>query len=194
MKEFEKKVLLSAQEFSFLCNHFFLGERRWCQVNYYYDTDDLMLSAHGITCRIREQDGKFTQTVKTHAAANADCSVETSRPVPGAEMRFPLDHFHLKRRGCLVTDRRMMRLPNGIAVMLDSNQYLGITDYEMEIEYPPAAYAQADEVLNTVASKLTWHALVPDKSAFLRRVGKNGSKSQRFFARLSALYDDDSCI
>lgn len=76
MFEFEKKVLLTAKEYETIVSKFCENLQSKCQINYYFDTDDLDMNKKGITCRIRLKDGIYTTTVKKHNYEHQDCSFE----------------------------------------------------------------------------------------------------------------------
>ncbi|MBQ7335743.1 MAG: hypothetical protein IJW92_04665 [Clostridia bacterium] len=52
MIEFEKKILLTKEEYDCLFAHFGQEKPRVKQVNYYFDTDDFLMNRKNITCRI----------------------------------------------------------------------------------------------------------------------------------------------
>ena len=58
MIELEKKLIISKEEYDYLIEHFGYDNQH-CrkpiikQINYYFDTDDLLMNAQNITCRIR---------------------------------------------------------------------------------------------------------------------------------------------
>ena len=121
--EFEKKILLTEEEYQAVLKQRSREERRhrrehYVQKNHYYDTEDLSMNRQGITCRIREKEGRFTATHKTHASGH---SIEKSAAVTGVSDLFPLTSAPLKRKGCLLTERHKWSLENGIVVCLDKN-------------------------------------------------------------------------
>ena len=69
MLEFEKKIILSPQEYDFLVRLQDQSAEKIEQINHYYDTDDFALNRKGITYRIREINDEFTATIKNHRAA-----------------------------------------------------------------------------------------------------------------------------
>ena len=54
MKEFERKMLLSKDEYDILMKYLEKSGSTTRQVNYYFDTDDFLMNKKGVTCRIRE--------------------------------------------------------------------------------------------------------------------------------------------
>ena len=62
MMEFEKKILLTEEEYQAVLKQRSREGRRhrrehYVQKNHYYDTEDLSMNRQGITCRIREKGG-----------------------------------------------------------------------------------------------------------------------------------------
>ncbi len=64
MTEREIKVILSENEYMALIMTFCRYQMSKIQVNYYFDTDELLMNKNGITCRIRLKDGIYKATVK----------------------------------------------------------------------------------------------------------------------------------
>ena len=61
MIEYEKKILLTKDEYKKLITTFSENAKTIVQKNHYYDTRDYKLNKNGVTCRIREKDNKFIQ-------------------------------------------------------------------------------------------------------------------------------------
>ena len=183
MLEFEKKVMLTEREYCFLRDNRYQSGTDTLQVNHYYDTDDFELSKKGITCRIREKDGIYTATVKAHQYKGADCSVENSRHVVDQYDDFLFKGMNAAYQGCLETVRCTFVTENGISVMLDENHYLGIVDYELEIEYKADAEDSALNELDAIESDLVHSGLLTDVNVFRLRIGQGKNKSARFFNR-----------
>ena len=81
MTEFEKKLLISKDEYNYLMEHFnyentLLQKNNIKQINYYFDTDDFSMNRQNITCRIRLKDGKYKGIIKQHSL-NSEQSTET---------------------------------------------------------------------------------------------------------------------
>lgn len=183
MLEFEKKALLTELEYIFLRDHgHFYGESS-VQINHYYDTDDFELSKKGITCRIREKNGKFTATIKEHETEYKNCSVENSRQVGGKWDDSMFRAMGLKYQGSLETNRIICERYPGVKIMLDRNKYLGTEDYELEIEYDPDSEVRADAELRAISKQLFFLGGFLGQRSFDTRIGKAPSKSSRFFQR-----------
>ena len=138
------------------------------------------MNRQGITCRIREKEGRFTATHKTHASGH---SIEKSAAVTGVSDLFPLASTPLKRKGCLLTERHKWSLENGIVVCLDKNTYLEAVDYELGIEYPQGQEELAYLEIQAVTDDLCSAGLMHSAGEIVGRLLWAKSKSQRFFDR-----------
>ena len=147
MLEYEKKFVLSQTEYEVLRNTF-NGYNTKTQVNYYYDTEDFFYNQKGITYRIREKDGEYEATVKTHFSNNY--SEEKTVTVKNAFDTSAFTGTNVLLHGCLQTDRKEIIMPNGMCIALDKNTYLDTVDYELEVEYVPQSEALFDIALRTL--------------------------------------------
>ncbi len=183
MLEFEKKVMLTPEEYALLKEYSRTAAKDIVQINFYYDTDDLAGNRKGVTCRIRETDGICTATVKVHRPNGGECSAEHARPV---QDRYDDELFTgrgLSCQGYLKTYRSICTPSAGVKVMLDRSVYLGTTDYELEIEYDRDRESFAREVLNRIASLFVQKGMLTGIGDFSARIGQGGHKSERFFRR-----------
>ena len=178
-QEFEKKLLLNESEFYTLRELLFSGENAKYddQVNYYYDTQNHELNQKGITCRIRQKNGAFKGTIKTHFNNGDDGSHEENFRVDSLPYQYVVGSSMVTLQGSLYTRRCEIAPFPGIRLMLDQNWYLGICDFELEIEYLPACASQAEGVWGTIL-----HILHRSYTETNRRF-----KSRRFFSRKSIL-------
>lgn len=129
------------------------------QVNHYYDTDDLQMSARHITVRVRELDGKYFLQMKL--PTNVEHSrVELSRELDRLPETLSADELTefsdvdcpaVKHIGTLRTTRSIWKF-NGGEIDLDRSEYFGKTDYELEIEFTDEQAARA--MLSEVTEKL----------------------------------------
>lgn len=181
MIEREKKVLLTQQEYLALlrCYHLVGGA---CQTNHYYDTEDYAFNRRGVTCRIREKNGVYIATKKRHTHGS-DASEEISMTVHCTPERFPLGNTTAAYKGSLTTKRSKLE-SNGVDICLDKNSYLGKEDYELELEYCPGKEDIARKLITDISDVFVKNGLIPSRKVFLERIGKGGSKSERFFERL----------
>ena len=172
-KEYELKMLLTNREYRFLLDMFnLLTVETDLQTNYYYDTLDEIMRKKNVTIRVREKNGKLLGTVKRHLV-NGD-SLEEHFHVDTLPQVIMLEGTPVWLKGSLVTERKTLRVSDGITLMLDLNQYLNTVDYELEIEYSEQLRDQAEGILMLIRCLL---ARTQQKGAI--------SKSERFFQRLS---------
>ena len=141
MIELEKKRLLSKEEYEYLLKYFFKndylkGQSITKQTNYYFDTDNQAMNKQNITCRIRLKNSQYKGTMKAHTR-NSDSSTEIAIEVRNGIKDNSFVDMGLKYQGALVTTRCILIQNPLCTVVLDKNEYLGCTDYELEIEYPP---------------------------------------------------------
>ena len=85
--------------------------------------------------------------------------------------------------GALVTDRMILYKEPYCEVVIDRNAYLGITDFELEVEYKKGYEDKANSYLKRIAETLVMIGALNNVDEFFLRMGKSKSKSQRFFER-----------
>ena len=183
MLEYEKKIMLTEAEYNAIIIILCKCASVVTQTNYYFDTDDLSMSKMGITCRIREKDGIFKATIKSHDTKHPDCSVEEDLV---EKTEFDPNIFNtlgLRYHGELVTDRIVMHKDSYCEIVVDRNTYLGATDFELEIEYCKESECRAQAHLERIAEGLVAAKLLIDPNEFMERVGQGKTKSQRFFEK-----------
>lgn len=183
MQEFEKKVLLTPEEYTCLRD---LGKGEAISnshINYYYDSDDLQMNNKGITCRIREKEGEYTATIKAHQIQKQECSIENSKIVINEYDDSLFENMHVKLQGELKTERTILYQSNDLEAVLDKNTYLGVTDYELEIEYKSQTDEHAIYLLLLFANILHSSAVIKNVFEFYMRTYFAKSKSERFFKR-----------
>lgn len=180
MQEREKKIQLTAKEYAvLLCS--LNGEAvHAVQTNYYYDTDDFIMNKTGTTCRVREKNGKYKATVKKHSFGT-ECSEEKSFEVSKEVYLNVFKDIGLGLQGILVTDRTVLHQDKYCQMVADCNTYLGVTDYELEIEYACGYEKAAKALLLYCVEILKSNIKDFDENKFLESVGKGLSKYQRFF-------------
>ena len=184
MLEYEKKIMLTADEYIsiliLMCKHAPMET----QTNYYFDNDDLSMNKNGITCRIRAKDGKYKATIKNHNAKYPDCSIEVNLVEKSEFDPQIFNVFGLHYQGELITDRVVMHKDSTCEVVLDRNAYLGYTDFELEVEYSKGSEHRAQTVIENIGECLVATEQLMGIDEFVARVGQWKSKSQRFFERL----------
>ena len=180
MLEYEKKVLLTKNEYVMLADKY-IGLTVESQVNYYFDTDDLYMNRNGISCRIRAKKGRYKTTIKNHGSKGLNCRLEEDI-YEGDEFDSSIfDALGLHFQGRLVTKRTVLHRDAFCEVVLDRNSYLGYEDFEIEAEYVKGYEKIALNHLRRLAESLVAAGLVDSVENFLRRVGKDKPKSERFF-------------
>ncbi len=182
MTEYEKKLLLSREEYSCLAELFRKNDPLQevsvvRQTNYYFDTDDLLMNRRGITCRIRLKNGILSAIMKQHFPVNG-YSTETEAEISGGLLHNAFTGMGLKLQGELLTERYRIFTSEGLDAVLDKNSYLGYTDYELEIEYVPAQEKNASAFLQRVCGLLSRQTNASEEVL---------SKSGRFFERKALL-------
>lgn len=187
MTELEKKLLLTEEAYAYLMEHLsyerlLIQKPIITQINYYFDTDDFSMDRQNITCRVRLKDGKYQATMKKHASG-ADQSTETDlESCDGLENNAFTD-MGLKLQGELLTKRCVIAKEAHCEAVLDKNEYLGYTDYELEIEYLPKHEKEARSLQAAILDSL------PCSARFISYKENSGprpkvpSKSNRFFER-----------
>lgn len=184
MLEYEKKIMLTADEYlsiiMLMCKYVPIET----QTNYYFDNDDFSMNEKGITCRIRAKDGKYKATVKNHIAEHPDCSVEVDLIEKTEFVPQIFNAFGLHHQGELVTERVVIHKDSACEMVLDRNVYLGHTDFELEIEYRKDSELKAKRLIENIAKQLVEAEHLKEIDEFIARIGQGGSKSQRFFERL----------
>ena len=105
MVEYEKKVMLTYDEYSVLIKKLGHSVSTVIQTNYYFDNDDLSMNKNGITCRVRAKGGKYKATIKKHNMDSPDCSYETELTESKTFDPDAFKEFGLRCRGRLVTFR-----------------------------------------------------------------------------------------
>ena len=187
MTEYEKKMLLSKEEYEYLMEH--LGHDGPMfpkpvikHTNYYFDTDDLSMNRQNTTCRIRLKDGKYKATMKSHSE-NGGQSTETEMEVRDGMQDNDFTDMGLKLQGELTTHRCIILKDEHCEVVLDKNEYLGHTDYELEIEYAPDHEKEANEKMQTITGVLLRHFPLLTQENIILCCKNTQSKSKRFFER-----------
>lgn len=181
MLEFEKKIMLTEEEYVFLKTYRYHGKTA-VHNNYYYDTDTFELNRSGITCRIREEDDSCTMTIKVHQ--EDECSTENSKAIKDLHDDLYFLSMGIKCQGKLTTIRTTVDLCPGVKIMLDQNIYLNTSDCEIEIEYEPGYEERAYKEIDMMTEHMRYfRATVANADDLKKRVGQGGSKASRFFKR-----------
>ena len=173
-KEHELKIMLTQDEHHLLSRLLDkLMVESGLQTNYYYDTRDEVMRKRNTTVRVRQKNNKLIGMVKRHLDRD-NCSTEEHFQVDTLPRVIMWDGMPLWLKGSLQTERKIFKVCDGIILILDMNQYLGIVDYELEIEYSEALRKQAEGLLMLI-------------EVLLKKQMKEQSvsRSERFFRQLS---------
>lgn len=115
------------------------------QINYYYDDDRLSLRAQDVTLRVRQSVDGLSLQWKRHLRRQTHLVESEEREQPMDRLPLAVGAYALK--GSLATMRERYPFP-GYHIDFDTSYYLGVCDYEVEIELddgactaPPAAFA-----------------------------------------------------
>ncbi|SDZ00259.1 Uncharacterized protein YjbK [Evansella caseinilytica] len=157
--EIEFKNILTEEEYLQLLQTYRLSiSEAVRQTNYYFETADLQLAAHGSALRIRQKG--FSQ-ILTFKQPHEHGLLETHQPLNNEEVQAALNHGHiapgpvlsqierlLKKTndfiylGELTTDRLEKQVEGGLLVF-DRSYYFDVIDYELELECSDAKSGQA---------------------------------------------------
>lgn len=189
MYEFENKYPLCAEEYAYLLRQVLKTVSTARQTNYYFDTPDLLFHRRGITCRIREKNGKYIATIKEHHEDGGNLE-RSENVLDERDTRFFFG-LGVSLCGSLHTVRSVVYKDDFCTVMLDKNSYLDLIDYEMEVEYVPGHEDDCEQVVNEIAEHLSKFFSVDTPAHFLARRKEAKSKSARFFERLIEMKGGD---
>lgn len=190
MTELEKKLLLTEDEYDYLMEHLgcdnpLIQKSVTTQINYYFDTDDFSMNRQNTTCRIRLKDGKYKAIIKKHSTGE-DQSTETEMEIYDGLVSNAFTKMGLKLQGELITKRCIVFKDTYCEAVLDKNEYLGHTDYELEIEYTSEHEKDAQTILKIFRDMLTRRKCFLAYKESLKDAPDVPSKSSRFFERMSS--------
>lgn len=191
MTEFEKKMLLTKDEYEHLMDFFSnlypsgkLSSTK--QINYYFDTDKLDMNRQNITCRVRYKDGQYKGMMKRHHSDTLKSTEEEMELYDGVTNNSFID-MGMEMYGSMTTERCVVLENVGLVVVLDKNKYLGFVDYELEIEYLPANEAEARIIFHCLTTELmVWHLMHKSKDEFTQSK-TTLNKSNRFFDKYTII-------
>lgn len=184
MLEYEKKIMLTSNEYHLILMLMCKNIPMQTQTNYYFDNDDLSMNKKGITCRIRAKNGKYKATIKIHNTGHSDCSVETDLVEKTEFDPRIFNVLGLHNQGELITDRVVIHKDPVCEMVLDRNVYLGNTDFELEVEYSKESEQEAQKLIESIGDYLVSTGQLTGIDAFINRIGQAKPKSQRFFDKL----------
>ena len=142
MLEKEIKLMLSEEEYRRLKEGLDL-DGEVSQVNHYYYSAEC--AVRRISVRVREVEGKALLQIKLPVSTEGSLAVreEIERELPcvpeviDSQLLYELCSVEdsARRIGSLATLRLLSHEIENVELCLDRNEYLGITDYELEAEY-----------------------------------------------------------
>lgn len=173
-EETEYKYLMSKEQFNSILERLkskFEIRDNNIQINYYYDTQDNLLDTRNITVRVRQVGEKLKWQIKCHRdEQNALlCSDEYEGTLEDLPLLFRIGDTNgdLELKGCLVTDRKELHFGEGSKICFDTSMYLGMIDYEIEIEYIHCDKRLADTIAAELATSLD--IIMPKSKRFFER-------------------------
>ena len=179
--ETEYKFLVSKEQFD---KYFSLFVKKYgkattkLQINYYYDTEDNMLNKNDVTVRIRQERGKLKWQVKKHSEKSGALfsSDEYSGSIEELPRFLRVDGVkeELLLKGSLVTERRVINFGAGGNLCFDISMYLGVIDYEIEVEYPDQDKPMGDAIADIIDSNSEATATKSDRFIKLWEEINNG--------------------
>lgn len=140
MLERELKALLDVNQYELLLDLFEWNDKN-TQINYYYAKKDIK---NEITIRIRAKNNKYVLQIKVAIPNSYTDKIEFEKEVthvlPSIDSNTIKSISNIVYKdvyliGALVTQRNTLFWSKGVTVYLDRNEYLGMVDYELEIEY-----------------------------------------------------------
>ncbi len=145
MIEKELKQLITQRQFEQLLCEFRIDEVI-TQTNHYYSDDEGALKARQITVRVREIDGRYKLQVKMPISEEGALHIkkeyeEKLETLPALFSGDKISHItgeciaDCKKNGFLTTERHICRWDDNTELCIDKSSYLGVTDYEIELEY-----------------------------------------------------------
>lgn len=157
--ETEYKFLVSKEQFE---KYFALLVKKYgkatmkLQINYYYDTEGNTLNKNDVTVRVRQENDRLKWQIKRHTAKHgalfsSDEYCGSLDFLPGI-IKFNEIKEDLILKGSLVTERRVINFGVGGKLCFDINIYLGVIDYEIEVEYSEQDKSSGDAIATIIDS------------------------------------------
>ena len=158
-EEKEIKILLTKDEYQKL-DGIFDWSKDYIQTNHYYGSEEDIISKTN-TYRVREKNGKIKIQVKMPISYDGSLHIKKEyekdiNSVPGVLSKEELSEitghdFNNDKEyiGKLETRRKECLKYDNVEICLDKNDYLGKTDYEIEVEFKGAYPTEIISVLET---------------------------------------------
>lgn len=156
-------------------------KKRIVQCNYYYDTENFDLYNNFITFRIRQKEKSLTQQIKIkNVVTNTQISEEIEQSVSAVENSYKPDELlnqfeiydDINLLGSLVTERTHHIINDGLCIDFDITMYLGITDYEIEIEYDEDMKSEAEKIYNIISENISDRTINGKYARFIQQYKK----------------------
>ena len=185
MLGFEKRFLLTNDEYELITKYRYTQGATSVQTNIYYDTDEFKLYQEDITCYIKEKNSIYKSVIEDRRNQWQECHI---KPFMWHKQK-PDDFF--KRMGLICQGHLQIKRSqytvqheySSFDVIIDQNTYLNYIDYEIEIIYDLRfeflVYQELYEIESLILSKLGQDAIL----CFRNRIGTMTDKSDRFFKR-----------
>ncbi|MGP1440775.1 MAG: CYTH domain-containing protein [Catonella sp.] len=144
--EKEIKIMLSKEQYDEI-NDYFEWDDEFVQTNYYYSEDIEIETNEEVTFRVRVKNKKKILQIKIPEEKNKSLHIKKEyekelNTVPQMFLGKSLNEIVGVDRfsdvfliGDLTTNRKLKKQSDGIEICLDRNKYLGLEDYELEIEF-----------------------------------------------------------
>lgn len=151
VQEYEMKFLVTKKEFckllKYTCDMYKTVDKFYkMQTNFYYDTNDLDLYYQDITLRVRQKDDLFSIQTKCHTGSGILISDEEEHMIDSLPITILYKNESMNLQGQLQTWRFSIQISDGIKIDFDRNYYLGVQDFEIEIEYFKEHEAEAKKL------------------------------------------------
>ena len=164
--EFEKRVMLSEEQYFKLVSHYLRINHRYPfihQTNYYFDTDEMSLRKEHTVLRLRRITHKGNELTLKIKGENGDQEITQDLSIKATHDLLKKNKFSssevtdalIKRYGnslnvyhlvAELSTRRLEIKEDDYLVVIDKNEYNGITDYNLEIE--ASNKKRAEEVIH----------------------------------------------
>lgn len=191
MIELEIKQLLTKEKYHEILKYgdFIPFQRKQqVQLNYYYDSEGYYLYHNDITLRVRQIEDALKMEIKLSLENKGAYKVKQELSRVLVELPVIIDlkqefndldlDIHASLIHSLVTDRTSIVVSENIRVDLDKSCYLGVIDYELEIEFNDGFYEEAYQIF-----KIFFPASDPVAS---------GGKKTRFFEQYFKIKEIDT--
>jgi uncharacterized protein YjbK len=159
MIELEIKQLLTKEKYHEILKY---GDftpykrKQQVQLNYYYDSEGYYLYQNDITLRVRQIEDALKMEIKLSLENKGTHKVKQELSKTLVELPVNIDlkqefndlalDIHASLIHSLVTDRTSIIVNENIRVDLDKSCYLGVIDYELEIEFNDGFYEEAYQI------------------------------------------------